>query len=118
MNLSKFLISLIVVFANMQNLLSQSTSIVPPEPVEGWDVIQESITYPILARRAGVESAFNAIFRIDTPGNVKNLEIKPLSHDNFAKNDYLLLETVKQNLSKIKWIPAQWQGEKIVSEVK
>ena len=71
-----------------------------PEPIGGFAAIQKNLTYPEIARRAGVEGMVVVQVLIDTKGNVDDTRVAKSLGNNGC--DEAAIEAIK----KTKWKPA------------
>ena len=58
------------------SLFAQSSDfeLTVPRPVFGWDSLQQSIRYPEIAKRAGIQGLFYVTVLVDSVGNVRSVE--------------------------------------------
>lgn len=78
----------------------------PPEPIGGWQALTDNLTYPELAKKAGIEGTVRVNAHIDVEGNVLSTQIL----EGVTGCDQAAMEAVK----KTKWKPAM-QREKPVA---
>jgi protein TonB len=71
-----------------------------PEPIGGFTAIQKNLTYPEIARRAGVEGMVVVQVLIDTKGNVNDTKVAKSLGNNGC--DEAAIAAIK----KTKWKPA------------
>jgi hypothetical protein len=93
--------------------INEDINLVYPEPVGGKKVLLDSISYPDLARKAHIESAFIANISIDSSGTIKKISFKSLFSDSLQKLDSLFISYVKPRLHTVKWNPAYIDGKPI-----
>lgn len=81
---------------------------VPPEPIGGYQAIQQKLYYPAVARKAGIEGRVMVWVQIDEQGKVKRTRImKSLGHNGIDQSAMQAIRTVK-------WKPAM-NGDKPIS---
>jgi len=109
----KLVIHLILYFSisqlsSQENLLEK---LILPEPINGYNSIQDSLIFPEIPRMAGIESAFRAVLNIDTSGTVTKMAFKPMFRTTLYPIDSVYISTVRSRLNKIQWKPAKLNGE-------
>lgn len=89
----------------------KTVSVKPPYPKGGYESIQEKITYPTIAYRAGIEGRIWLKAEIDSVGKAISVKlITGLTHDlNVAA-----IEAIKS----VKWIPATVDDKPVSSKIK
>jgi hypothetical protein len=116
----KFKDKVIILNLFIFNLFSQTiytSNYILPEPINGFNSIQDSISYPELSLKLGAESAFRANVNIDTSGNVTDISFNPISQNNFSQIDSIFITYVQLKLNRIKWVPAKFNGKIITSKI-
>jgi len=92
----------------------------PPQPIGGFQAIQQNLEYPEIARKAGVEGRVVVNVLIDEQGNVIDTEILKSLGNNGC--DQAAIEAIKS----VKWKPAKqrdkpvkvWVGIPVVFRLK
>ncbi|MFH1941994.1 MAG: energy transducer TonB [bacterium] len=79
----------------------------PPTPVGDYAAIQKHLTYPELARKAGIEGRVVIWTQIDKDGNVAQTKVK----DSLGPNG--CDESAMNAIKAVKWTPAMKDGEPI-----
>lgn len=88
---------------------SSSTSIATPK--NGWKEFCDKIKYPIEAYNNNIEISFDLGIKIDSSGNVKNI-------NSFGENDRIeFVNSIKRVIYSTKWIPAISNGKNIESNL-
>ena len=109
-------ISIILLFLATTYLYSQvreRDTLFLPTPVVGWDSLSRLISYPEIARRAGVQAGYLVKLRIDTLGNIHRINIFELSHyENQVDTSLLLSHSLYHALNKTRWISGTRAGKK------
>jgi TonB family protein len=82
---------------------------IDPSPTCGWDSLKLFVVYPELAKRACLEDYAIVTVRIDSSGNVKNVNIRT-QYDIFE-------EPIHVAVNRTKWIPAKVDGKVVDGEV-
>jgi hypothetical protein len=85
--------------------------LVYPEPKGGLELLKDSIEFPNIARKAGIETAFIAHMHIDSLGTVSELSFKPIFSDSLYETDSIMVNIVQKKLNSVKWKPAYIDGE-------
>jgi protein TonB len=73
----------------------------PPEPIGGFAAIQNALTYPEIARKAGVEGRVVIWARVDEAGNVVNTKVQKSLGPNGCD------EAAIAAIQSVKWKPAK-----------
>ncbi len=80
----------------------------PPEPIGGFEAIQQNLVYPELAKRAGIEGTVYLQVLVTETGQVEDVKVvKSLGLNNGL--DEAAIEAVK----KTQWTPAQQGGKPV-----
>jgi TonB family protein len=75
-------------------------------PAVGWDLLKSLIRYPELARRAEIEEYVYVTLKLDSSGNVININV--CGHSN-----YLIFEQpIKDAINSVRWLPEVSNGAK------
>ena len=83
----------------------------PPYPEGGYESIQEKITYPTIAYRAGIEGRIWLKAEIDSVG-------KAISVKSISRLSYDLDNTAIKAIKSVKWIPATVDDKPVSSKIK
>ncbi|MHB1049525.1 MAG: energy transducer TonB [Bacteroidota bacterium] len=77
-------------------------------PAAGWDSLKSMITYPEIARRAGVQGYVNVSVELSETGKVESVLIS--GYGIFNSN-------VEEIVKKMKWIPEMRNGKPVKTTV-
>ncbi len=78
------------------------------KPAVGWDSLKSLMSYPEIARRAGVEATSNVAVKIDSAGNVVDIMI----------SGYNIFDSAIENaVKKVKWQPEMDNNKRRASSV-
>lgn len=80
----------------------------PARPAAGWDSLKSMITYPEIARRAGVQGYVNVSVDLNESGTVESVSIS--GYGIFKSN-------VEEIVKKMKWIPEMRNGKPVRTTV-
>lgn len=91
-----------LIILSMQSFAqSNSSSTDLARPSIGWDAFKNTIVYPEIARRAGVEGISNVAVKLDTTGRVIDIMI----------SGYNIFDaSIEQAVKKATWIPQRENG--------
>ena len=95
-------------------IVSIGTAQTPPmatdaaRPAAGWDSLKSMITYPEIARRAGVQGYVNVSVELSETGTVESVSIS--GYGIFNSN-------VEEIVKKMKWIPDMRNGKPVKTTV-
>ena len=95
-------------------IVSIGTAQTPPmvtdaaRPAAGWDSLKSMITYPEIARRAGVQGYVNVSGELSETGTVESVSIS--GYGIFNSN-------VEEIVKKMKWIPDMRNGKPVKTTV-
>ncbi|MBN2090946.1 TonB family protein [candidate division KSB1 bacterium] len=80
----------------------------PPEPIGGFEAIQQNLVYPELAKKAGIEGSVYLYVLVTETGQVEDVKVvKSLGLNNGL--DEAAIDAVK----KTPWTPAQQRGKPV-----
>ncbi|MDZ7337710.1 MAG: M56 family metallopeptidase [candidate division KSB1 bacterium] len=99
--------------APSQPLVVSPTWDVPPEPIGGFQAIQNKVRYPEEARKAGLEGRVYVVAVIDTTGTVRHAYTKPDSAPGAVQLHQAAIEAV----SGVQWRPARKQGKPVAVQI-
>ena len=109
-------ISIILALLSATHLYSQVPNLdtlILPTPVIGWDSLSRLISYPEIARRAEVQGGYLVKLRIDTLGNIQQINVFELSfYKEQVDTSLILSHSLYHTLNKLHWIPAMRAGKK------
>ncbi len=99
----------VILFAVVSFSFAQNSSTVnEARPEIGWDAFKNLITYPEIARRAGVEDVSRIVLDIDSLGNVTSIDFTGYG---------IFSPAVKAAIKKTKWIPETVNGKRRASQI-
>jgi hypothetical protein len=101
------------IFSQVFSQENPANKLILPEPVKGYSFIRDSLTYPEILRRAGVEMAFRAILTIDTLGDVTHTSFESMFYRSLSQPDSICISNILPQLNKIQWKPATLNGEPV-----
>ncbi|MDZ7271593.1 MAG: M56 family metallopeptidase [candidate division KSB1 bacterium] len=99
--------------APSQPLVVSLTWDVPPEPIGGFQAIQNKVRYPEEARKAGLEGRVYVVAVIDTTGTVRHAYTKPDSAPGAVQLHQAAIEAV----SGVQWRSARKQGKPVAVQI-
>ena len=76
-----------------------------PVPIGGWSSIKDSIKYPELFYRAGLEGDAYVMVVIDSNGVTKYVRVEP---------SYPFADTIRSTLQGVKWYPGRRKGKNVI----
>jgi Gram-negative bacterial TonB protein C-terminal len=71
-------------------------------PVISWDSLKAMISYPEIARRAGVQGYSDVEIQIDSSGNAEQVKVIGWN---------LFLNSIQEAVKKVKWYPRYFNGK-------
>ena len=80
-----------------------------PRPVFGWDSLQQSIRYPEIAQRAGLDGLFFITVSIDSVGNVTGIADSSIIE--------ILRPSVEHAIRSAKWFPGEKNNRPVAAMV-
>jgi hypothetical protein len=104
-----FLPSMLLFFGICSQSYGQdSRSFIMPAPAIGWDSLHKNLEYNEIARRAGIQRAYDVLLELDSVGKVGCISISSLNPENrMNRADSSLIQNLGQILSFQKWSPAR-----------
>jgi len=104
-------LSILLTVASVSVVSAQTQPYDPaiPRPVFGWDSLQQSIKYPEIAQRAGLDGLFFITVSIDSVGNVTGIADSSLIE--------ILRPSVEHAIRSAKWYPGEKNKKPVAAMV-
>jgi hypothetical protein len=77
-------------------------------PIDGWGTIKNSIKYPEVFYRSGIDGDVYVMVVVDSSGVTRSVRVEP---------EYPFADTIKSSLQGIKWYPSRRKGKKIIDSI-
>ncbi len=114
--LTLLIIASITCILNAQSINYYSSRYVEAKPKIGWDSIGSQIRVSEIARRGGGNRIYLAEISIDSTGSVVSINVS--AFQNFIPIvDTLLIHNIKMAILSSEWLPAKYDGKKLISNL-
>jgi len=86
-------------------------------PIGGYQALQDSIKYPMLHCKAGIESALRVTVELDSTGTVLSVHFDHLMGKILADADSALFPAVSNAIESVKWSPGVMDDRPLAMQV-
>jgi len=86
-------------------------------PVSGYQALQDSIEYPMLLWKAGIESFLKVTVELDSIGTLLSVHFDHLMGKSFSRADSFFFPSISCAIESVKWSPGMLDNRPIGMQV-
>lgn len=86
-------------------------------PIGGYQALQDSIEYPMLLWKAGIESFLKVTVELDSMGTVLSVHFDHLMGKSFSRADSFFFPSISYAIQSVKWSPGILDDRPIAMQV-